>query len=154
MLLMETLSCCFCNSSRKIKDFISTGISFISTCKVMCPTDSLISSGQHWLIILLQLLTYLKVFCLSNLHAIEAQIFFYFFNLIFIVFFHLVFSPLMPLPPSNHHTVAHVHESFFFFAQSLHPLTSLPQDIICCPSMSLSQLCLFSLFIRLHISVK
>ena len=39
--------------------------------------------------------------------------------IIFITFFPLPFSA-----PSNHHTVAHVHESFFFFAQSLHPLTA------------------------------
>ena len=31
----------------------------------------------------------------------------------------------MPPPPSNHHTVVHVHESLFLFAQSLHPITSL-----------------------------
>lgn len=37
--------CCFCNSSRKIKDFISNGISSISTSEV-----------QDWLIVLLQLL--------------------------------------------------------------------------------------------------
>ena len=33
--------------------------------------------------------------------------------------------PLVPLyapSPSNHHTVVHVHESFFLFAQSFHPL--------------------------------
>ena len=40
---------------------------------------------------------------------------------IFIVFFPLPFSPFILPPTSNHHTVVHVHESFFLFAQSLHP---------------------------------
>ena len=43
--------------------------------------------------------------------------------------YHLV--PLCPPLPSSHHTVIHVHESFFFFVQSLHPLTSLPLAVIC-----------------------
>ena len=41
-------------------------------------------------------------------------------------FFPLPFSPLTPPPPSNHHTVVHVHESFFLFAQSLHPHSPPP----------------------------
>ena len=48
-------------------------------------------------------------------------------NLIFIVFLPLPFSPLILPSPSSHHTLVHVPESFFLFAQSLHPLTSLPQ---------------------------
>ena len=36
-------------------------------------------------------------------------------------FFHYPLVPLYPPPPSNHHTVVHVHESSFLFAQSLHP---------------------------------
>ena len=39
-------------------------------------------------------------------------------------FFPLSFSPLISPPPSNHHTIVHVHESFFLSAQSLNPLTS------------------------------
>ena len=39
-------------------------------------------------------------------------------------FFPLPFSALILLSPSNHHTVVHIHESFFLFAQPLHPLTS------------------------------
>ena len=42
----------------------------------------------------------------------------------FIVVFPLPFSPLIPPhPPGNHNTVVLVHESFFLFAQPLHPLT-------------------------------
>ena len=47
-----------------------------------------------------------------------------FLKLIFIIFFPLPFISLIPPPPSNHHTVAHVHESSFLFAQSLHLLIS------------------------------
>ena len=43
-------------------------------------------------------------------------------------FFHYHLVPLFPTPPSSHHTVVHVHESFFLFAQSLHPLTSPHPD--------------------------
>ena len=41
---------------------------------------------------------------------------FFFFFLIssLLPFFPLSFSPLIPPPTSNHHTVVHVHESFFF----------------------------------------
>ena len=42
-----------------------------------------------------------------------------------LVFFSIAFFPLPFRPlylPSNHHTVVHVHESFFLFAQSLHPV--------------------------------
>ena len=49
---------------------------------------------------------------------------FFFFNLIFIVFFTLPFSPLISPPPSNHHTVVLVHESFFFFC-SIPPTPNL-----------------------------
>ena len=59
-------------------------------------------------------------FHLQHLHCL------YFFNLIFIVFFPLPFSPLHPPPTRNHHTDVHVHESFFLFVESLHPLTSPP----------------------------
>ena len=53
----------------------------------------------------------------DSLHAAVMHIIFE--NLIFIVFFMLPFGPLRPPPPSNHHTVVHVHESFFIFAHSL-----------------------------------
>ena len=53
----------------------------------------------------------------------------YIFNLI--IFFPLQFISLIPFstfthhpPPCNHNTVIHVHESFFIFIQSFHPLTS------------------------------
>ena len=39
----------------------------------------------------------------------------YYFYLILIVFFHCYLVPLHPLPPSNHHTVVHVHENIFLF---------------------------------------
>ena len=65
------------------------------------------------------------------------------FYLILIAFFPLPFSPLIPLSSSNHHTVVHVHESFFLFAQSLHLQPSpLPQLSSCSPSMSVSIFCL------------
>ena len=52
------------------------------------------------------------------------------FYLIFSVLFPLPFSPHIPLPPGNDHTVVHVHESFLLFAQSLLPLTSPPPAVI------------------------
>ena len=42
------------------------------------------------------------------------------FIIICIVFSITIQSPYTPFPPHNHHTVVHVHESFFLFAQSLH----------------------------------
>ena len=49
---------------------------------------------------------------------------FLFLNLIFIAFFsHYQWVSLYPPVPSNHHTVGHVQESFFFFVQPLHLLT-------------------------------
>ena len=50
--------------------------------------------------------------------------------LIFIVFFlHYHLVPLYPLISGNHHTVVCVHESFFFLAQSLHPLSNFPTQL-------------------------
>ena len=46
-------------------------------------------------------------------------------NVIFIVLFPLLFSPLILSPSSNHPTVLNAHEYFFLFAQSLQPLTTL-----------------------------
>ena len=52
---------------------------------------------------------------------------FYFFS--FTIYFPLWFIPLLHSStsthssPNNHHTVGHVHESFFLSAPSLHPLT-------------------------------
>ena len=67
----------------------------------------------------------------------------------FIIFFPLPFSSLMPTPPHNHHTVVHVHESFFLFAQSLYPY-----PLSCHPALHLWVClyfaCYFSSFIRLH----
>ena len=58
-------------------------------------------------------------------------------KLIFLYFFHYHLVPLCLPPPSNHHLV--VHESFFPFTQSFHPLTSpAPKLSSCSPSMSLS----------------
>ena len=42
------------------------------------------------------------------------------------MFFHDHLDPLYTPRPTNHHTVVHVHESFFLFAHSLHPLTFCP----------------------------
>ena len=47
-----------------------------------------------------------------------------------LLFFHYHLVPLYFPPLSNHHTVVHVHESFFLFAQSLYPLTSTPLAVI------------------------
>ena len=42
------------------------------------------------------------------------------FNLIiYLLYFLLPFSPLTSSAPHNHHTVIHVYEAFFLFAQSL-----------------------------------
>ena len=54
----------------------------------------------------------------------HCSILMYLFNLIFIVFFPIPYSPLLFPPASNHHTVVHVHESFFLFAQSFHCFAS------------------------------
>ena len=62
--------------------------------------------------------------------------------------FPLPFSLLIPPSPSSHHTVVHVHNSFFLFAQSLHPLTPPPLAVICSPSMSQSLFCLFIQFVH------
>ena len=45
------------------------------------------------------------------------------FNLYYI-FLHHHLSLLYPPPRSNHHTVVHVYEALFLFAQSLHPLSA------------------------------
>ena len=65
-------------------------------------------------------------FQLAYCHWYRLCLYFLIYNLYSI--FHLV--PLYLPPPSNHHTVVHVHESFFLFAQSLHPLTSHPLAVI------------------------
>ena len=51
-----------------------------------------------------------------------------------LVFFPLPFIPFIRPSPSNYHSVVHVHESFFLFAQSFHPLMTPPLAV-----------CLFSL---------
>ena len=66
--------------------------------------------------------------------------------IIFIVFSNYCLSPFYPPIPHSHHTVAHVHESFFFFAQSLHPQTHTTKLSSCSPSMRLSLLCLLVQF--------
>ena len=66
--------------------------------------------------------------------------------LFFKQYFFTLFIPLIPLPTSyrhNHHTVVHTHESFFLFAQSLHPLNSssylsAPQAVGCLLSSTCS----------------
>ena len=81
----------------------------------------------------------LKCLCALLIHPSLPSFFKY---IIFIIFFPLPFCPLISLPPSNHHTIVHVHESFFFFAQSFHTLTSPQLAVICSPSVSLSLFCL------------
>ena len=51
-----------------------------------------------------------------------------FYFILFSVFFHYHCLPLY-FPSNNHHTVVHVHESFFLFAQSLHFLNSSPLTV-------------------------
>ena len=64
--------------------------------------------------------------------------YFWFCFLIFIVFFPLPFSALIPPTSSNHHTV-HVHELFSIVAQSLCPLASPNHQLSSCsPPGSLS----------------
>ena len=70
------------------------------------------------------------------------------FNL-YCICFPLPFTPLMPPPFSNHHTVVHVHESFFLFAQSLLLLPLHPHQLLSsCPSMSLSPFSLLVQFVH------
>ena len=65
----------------------------------------------------------------------------WFLKFIFIVFFFYHLIPLCPSHPCNHHhTVVHVHESFFYFAWFLHPVTTPPRAI------SLLSICESSLF--------
>ena len=67
----------------------------------------------------------------------------------FVVCFLLALIPLISLYPlpRNHHTVVHVHESFFFFlVQSLHPLVTTFQELSDC-SLSIS-LSLFFLLVQ------
>ena len=69
-----------------------------------------------------------------------------FFNLIFILLFLLPFSPLIPLSPSNHRTVVHVHESFFLFCSI--PPPPPHQLSSCSPSMSPSAFSLLVQFVH------
>ena len=67
------------------------------------------------------------VTCLSRFHGptfFFLLLFYFICYLIFIVIFPLPFSPLIPLSHHNYHTVVHVPESFFLFAQSFHLFTS------------------------------
>ena len=104
-----------------------------------------------------------KVISYPILTLIRVKLHFFFYFLIFILdlfiylfiylcfwsfFFPLVFSSLKLPSPSNHHTAAHVHESFFLFSQSLYPLTSSPLSS-CSPSIGLSLFCLLALCFNL-----
>ena len=90
--------------------------------------------------------------CISSLPSLP--IFRLFFTKHFIyVFTYIIFSHyhlllLWPPLPSNHHTVAHVHEPFFLFAQSLHLLTMPPTSCHLFSSMSLSLFCLLIQFVH------
>ena len=74
----------------------------------------------------------------------------HFFFLLFLVlfFFYYHVSPLYSPNPCNHHAVVHVHESFSYFAQSLHILTPPPELSTCSLSMILSLFCLLVQFIH------
>ena len=79
------------------------------------------------------------------------------FILIFIVFFfHYHLTPLYSPPPSNHHTVVHDYESFFLFAQSLHPIPHpVPLAVTLLfiyESVRPHFPCQFSLFILFHLA--
>ena len=53
--------------------------------------------------------------------------------------------------PQNHHTVVHVHEFFFLFTQSFHPLISSlppPEPSACSLSVSLSPFSLLAQFVH------
>ena len=69
--------------------------------------------------------TLATAYLILNVYAV----YFLFFSFNLYCIFFLIFSPFTPPSPSNPHTVVHVHESFFLFAQSLHPLLS-PDYII------------------------
>ena len=68
----------------------------------------------------------------------------------FNAFFPLPYMPLI-LPTSStcyHHTIVHVHESFFLFAQFPHPLTTPSPELSACSlSVSLSLFCLLVHFV-------
>ena len=61
-------------------------------------------------------------FCLLS-HPKEKHFQTFFKFNFYCMFFHYHLVPAIPPSPSNHHTVVHVQESFFVFAQSLYPLT-------------------------------
>ena len=56
--------------------------------------------------------------------------------------FSITMYPSSTPSPHHHHSVVHVHESFFLFARSVHPLTSHPKLLACSISMSVSLFCL------------
>ena len=73
----------------------------------------------------------------------------------FLLYFLLSFSPHIPEVttllsmsfPSSHHTVIHVQESLFFFAQFLHPLTS-PQPLAVILSSTYESVPIFRLIVQ------
>ena len=74
--------------------------------------------------------------------------FYFLFNLCHI-FITIYLVPLYPPAPSNYHIVVHIHESFFLFAQSLHPPTSCSLQLSSSsPSMSPSTYFLLVQFVH------
>ena len=89
---------------------------------------------------------------LAELHNYLFFNFYFWYKIIssslFYCMFPLPFSPLTLPLPCNHHTVVHVHESFFLFAQSLHSLNAPSQLSPCSPSIGLSLFCLLVQFVH------
>ena len=72
----------------------------------------------------------------------------HFFNLFFYWIFHYYLSPVISPPRHSHHTVVHVHESFFLLAHSSTPsLHPTPPELSAC-SVSLSLFGLLDQFLH------
>ena len=90
---------------------------------------------------------YSASWCLSQISCFrilvprpEVFLFFIYSLLYFSIIFYppyTLFYLHSPSSPCNHHTVVHVHESFFFFAWSIYALASIPKLSACSLSMSL-----------------
>ena len=107
-------------------------LSLVNSQNISCSHVNAMFSPLVLFIVLLT--THLLLF---NLYISTFQ--FYTFHIVFIflfiVFFLLPFSPLIPPPTGSHHTDVHVHESFFLFAQ---PLLSNPLPTPSCqPALNL-----------------
>ena len=103
----------------------------------------------HHLLIIIY--TYFIILVKALKHIKLNKHFFPLFNCIFSI---TIYPPYTHSHP-NQHIMVCVHESFFLFAQSLHPQLPLPPTQTCQPALHLWVClyfaCQFSLFVRFHI---